>query len=577
VTVDLAAGSSTLPTTSSSGSLTKLGTADLFLYSDIRFDGGTTIAAGAIEMWDSDLFSDVTIAPGAGLRMSGDVVGDVLNNGVFEPSYFGYGWYEDFYQGDIYGDYTQGPAGMLRLYFGLEGNNAPTPLLTVSGRANLAGRVHFQSSGFIPSAGYLEWVLLAYGGVFGRFDSWTAGNVGIAGTDGWPLFLTGTLNYDANNVWFQATRVSTEAALAAASAGDAVTLDSAAHVDAAFALADALVAAPAARLSMKQRQLLASAATLQRVDDLDRAVAAFDSLSGQGHAAMLEALLGEAADAGPEASAHAADVAPGPGARRWTTHEALRPHGAGQFGDDRSAGVDRWRDDRLLVGSRIGWSEGELDFGASDGRARDRAPHGQAYVRRDGDDGRYAFASVGASHHRLEFERGIDVGAGARRAQSVRHLAVGHAYAEAGRDVAVGGHRLTAFAGLNLAALRAGSFTEWGPTGFELVAPAAWQEQFALDVGLRQARTWRRGGAGWLQLGSGATWRQVLATRGDARAAFAGAPEAAFALRTPGLDAGGARARLDLLGGGERWAWQLQVDAQPGPDAVSAAFVRAFR
>jgi hypothetical protein len=72
------------------------------------------------------------------------------------------------------------------------------------------------------------------------------------------------------------------------------------------------------------------------------------------------------------------------------------------------------------------------------------------------------------------------------------------------------------------------------------------------------------------------TWRQPLASRGDLRAAFTGAPAATFDL-SPVDPAARAIARLVQLGGGERWAWQLQLDAQAGRDAASASLVRLFR
>ena len=45
------------------------------------------------------------------------------------------------YDGDIFGDYTQGPNGVLRLGFGLQALKAATPLLEITGMATLDGMV----------------------------------------------------------------------------------------------------------------------------------------------------------------------------------------------------------------------------------------------------------------------------------------------------------------------------------------------------------------------------------------------------------------------------------------------------
>ena len=568
-------------TPSSSGSLLKSGDGLVFQTGALRFDGGTTVSAGKLEVWYADLFSNVTIAPGATLSISGDVVGNVLNNGIFEPTDYdnSFGHYE-FYDDDIFGDYTQGPEGILRVRFGLERDHQPTPLVNVSGSAHLDGHLEFVSAGYIPSGGYLEWVLHANGGVYGQFDDWRVGAGG-------PLFLTGALNYSANDVWFLATRVSTQATMTAAAAGDAFTLASAANVDRAFVVGDALVAKPAL-LSATQRAFLGSAATLQRIDSLDRAVTAFDSLAGQGHAEALDAALGDALDAGPAASVHAASVADGwrrsgsrsggeASAAGWSARPAFRPGSAGLFVDARAAGLDYQLDSRTLAGSSVGWSEGEFAFDRGGGHARDRSPRWQAWIHRDGDGGRYAFGSIGASHHRLELDRRIDVGNGARLAQSVRDVEAANAYVELGRAFDSGGHRISGFAALDYAALRAGALDELGTTGFELDAPPAWRQQLRADLGLRDSRAWRLGSGRWLQFGAGLTWRQVLLAPDPLRAAFAGAPGASFDVSAWSPARSGPAARLDLAGGGARWAWQLQLDSASGREAATASLVRLFR
>ena len=79
---------------SSAGSLTKQGDGGLELYGDVRFDGGVTVEDGIISFWPGTLFADVGISEGARFDMFGDIVGDILNNGVFDATFPGDGWYE---------------------------------------------------------------------------------------------------------------------------------------------------------------------------------------------------------------------------------------------------------------------------------------------------------------------------------------------------------------------------------------------------------------------------------------------------------------------------------------------------
>lgn len=575
---DVPAGSTAfIPDGSRSGSLQKTGAGEVYQTHALRFDGGTTVSAGRLQLYYANLFSDVTVDPGATLAVSGDIVGDVINNGTFEPTDYSaaLGEYMFFYD-DIFGDYTQGPEGVLRVLFGIEGQLEATPLLTVHGRAHLDGHLEFARGGYIPSDGYLEWVLHASEGVSGQFDDWR-----ISGPS---LFLEGTLHTGPNDVWFTATRVSTQAALAASGAGDSFTLASAARVDRAFDLADALARRPAGELDARQRAFLDSAAGLQRIGTPDRAVAAFDSLAGHGHVAALDAVLGDALDAGPAASLHAANLAEaavgaseGSGIAQWSAAGRFRPSADGLYMDLQGANSDQRLDARRLIGTSLGWSEAVLSFGRDGGHARDSSPRWQAWLRREGDDGNYSFASVGASQHQLVVDRRVDVGAGAGFAQSTRDATAANAYFEAGRAFDTGGHRVTAFAALDYAVLHAGALAEVGSTGLEFNAPASWRQQLRMDTGLRDVRRWNLGGDHWLELGGGVVWRQQLVAPGALTAAFSGMPGANFELASPTPPRNGPAARLDLLGGGSRWAWRVQLHAAAGQDAASASIVRWFR
>jgi autotransporter-associated beta strand protein len=553
------------------GSLTKQGAGELVVVGTSRFDGGTRIQSGLLTLWEGGvLFSDVSIAPGATFDMAGDVVGDVFNDGVFDPTDDVIGWYNAFFDGEIFGDYTQGPEGLLRLYFGVEDNWLATPLLQVSGVARLDGQLQFLQSAYIPSGGYLEWVLHANGGVVGQFDGWTAG------TGAKPLFLTGSLRYDADDVWFEATRVSTQAALAASGVGSPVTLASAANVDAAFDGADRIVGSDPASLSAAQRSFLRSAASLQRIDDPTRASRTFDSLSGRSYLDAARAIAGQGFSAASELAEHAAAVrmrASG----AYGNLDRTRASAAGELQVVQSAGVDRWLSNDWLAGLRVGLVQGNLALAGDGGLAGTRAPTAQAYLRRLTASGAYALGSVGLGLHHVELARDIDVGQWARRAGSQQDAALLHVAFETGHDHALGGGTLSTFVALDYSALRGAGFTESGGTGFELHADASLLQDAAAGVGLRYARRWQRTGDSWWQLGIDARYQPRIWTAGTVHAAFTGMPDVGFGLFDPGAAYAPVAGALRLAGGRQRLSWQLQASRFGGQDAVSADVTFSFR
>ncbi len=555
----------TLANTTSAGSLTKQGNGELSSSgTDYRFDGGTFVQAGTLNMYYTHLFSDVTISPGATLNMTGDIIGDVINNGTFDPTELP-AYYDAFYDGDIFGDYTQGPDGVLRVWFGLQETKVATPLLTVSGTATLDGQLQLRSTGFIPAGGYLEWILHAHGGVFGQFDGWTT-----AGSPS-PLFITGELRYEPKDVYLLATRVSTQAAMKESGSGDALTFASAGHVDAAFDIADRLVASPASALTTTQRQFLQSSASIQALLDFDQAATTFDSLSGHGHAATVDAVLKRALDAGSQSSMRAASLRPGSPAGRWSSRGGMQAASGGSFAQGGSAGQDRWRAGDVLSGSRVEFNSANLEFDRAGGSALGRSSSWQAYLRQFGDDGLYTLGSVGFSHHQLSLERRIDLGNGPRVVQSQRALDVVNAHLEAGRDIGFGEGKFTAFTSVGAALLRGGEFSEWGNTGFELQASNSLHQRLTGDIGLRYstARYW--GNGQWLRLDLGASYRRLLASTDNAPAAFAGAPGAVFDLLGLPAARGVGAARASFTGGGDRWSWQFVYDNYAGDEATSAS------
>jgi len=548
------------------GSLTKTGAGALVLFSS-RFDGGIDVLQG--ELVVSSVFADITVHQDAKLQMWDDIVGDVHVDGEIEPAYDGGGWYGDYYDffdGDIFGNYSQSSTGTMKVKLGIENDAVATPLLSVTGTATLAGTLDiYDGTTYVSSltTGYLEWILHAYGGVIGTFDT-----VRLPTT----LFVTGDVHYTPNDVYFLATRISTSAAMANAGVGDAMTLSSATHVDDAFALADDFSLLPHAQLDIAQQRFLASAAAIQRIGDYAQAEKTFDSLSGQAHASAQDMLLDQATPP-PELHARLDRLRPGI-AGAWSQHYRSA---AGTLGDASSgadiAGYDQWLGERLLFGGSVQRGQLQASFDRENARARSPGQVASAYLHYRGDDGMYLTALAGAGRMRLGMDRTLDLAdAGRHVAHSERVFDTALLRVEAGRRVPLGEGRLTPFAALDHASLHGDGFIESGNTGFELQASPLRQRRTSAEAGARYARLWRAdGGERWMQFDLSGRYRRQLAVDGDPlRAAFVGAPQSVFDIDDPSRPDGYGLLTFNLRGGSGRATWFLDYDRRFGGSQADA-------
>lgn len=524
---------------------------------EYRFSGGTEIAGGTLVVWDT-LVSDVTVAKDytdlgfegrSELWLTGTLRGNLVNQeSVSLRHKCGTGLnvcVEDRHS-RIEGNYLQAGSGTLTAVLGWD--------LQITGQASLDGGLILvkgtSASYVLPSAPSSVLVLHADGGVSGRFAYWNTES----------LFLTGALRYTPDDVYFDLTRISVQAAMAAAT-GDALTLGTAGGVDDAFLAADRFAILPDAALTATQRQFLQSAAAIQHMGDYGQAARTFDSLSGHGHVAAMDALLQQATNSGSRVSARIDALRSGSPAGFWSGQPAMVSTGTGTFTDAQTMGYDQWLGDRLLLGSSFGWSQGDLQFDRSGGSARSESPQWNAYLRRDGYSGSYVMGEVGYGRNQLSLDRRIDLGGEVHTARSDRELDVTHAYVEAGRGIRVGGGQLTPFVAVSHAALRGDGFVEQGDTGFELMAQPSLHQRSSGDLGLRYARHWRWGDDRWMQLNLGARYQYLLGASDDMRAAFTGTPGVGFDLY--GLPRGRDNSWLEMnLTGGssDRWSWLLSYD-----------------
>lgn len=549
---------------------------------DFRFGGGTTIEGGGLRVWsNATLHSNVVVQAAGTVQAFGaitgnldnhgytllwdKVVGDVTNDGILEP---GSSIYGDVVPARVEGNLRQTSNGTLVAVIGVGASRGALTggFLTVTGRADIDGRLRLVEYTDdwgpypLPGAPLTLQVLHADGGVLGQFAQW----------DSPSLFVTGAPRYLANDVYFDIKTISAVQAMSAAPAVkvDPLTLRSAAHFDAALGNAGTWATTAGASLSVTQRQFLASVGAIQRLRDYDQAVRMLDSLSGHGYVDATDSLLQQAAMPAPELMARVGKLRAGSVSGSWATQTAMLVSGAGAFSGQR-AGFDQWLDDRWLLGSSFGWSEGSLRFDRSGGAARDQSPQWDAYVRRNGDGNAYVFGDVGYSRHQLNFNRRIDLGVGRQAAGTRNSFDAVHAWVEAGRDFQVARSRLTPFAAVSYAALRGAGFTEQGSTGFELIAQPSLHQRLNAAAGLRLGREWRGDGDRWTRLDLTAGYLQLLHARDDARAAFAGAPDVIFALNGMRPRRNTGWLQMSLATGGAHWNWLLSYDRQASDEALT--------
>lgn len=540
---------------------------------DFRFGGGATIEDGSLRVFpNATLHSNVIVMTTGGLTLFGTmtgnatnhgflllldkVIGDVVNDGVLEP---GSSIYGEVIPAHVEGNFSQTPNGTLEAVIGATTGG----FLSVTGHADIDGTLRLvqYTDDFgpypLPGAPLSLKVLHADGGIFGQFTQWTSPG----------LFITGTLRYLANDTYFDVASISAAQVMSAAGA-DALTVQSAARFDTALGNAGQWARTPGAALTTAQQKFLVSVGEIQHLRDVDQAVRTLDSLSGHGYAAATDALLQQAATPVPELIAHIGNLHDGSASGSWSTQMAMMSSGAGAFSGER-AGFDQWLDDRLLLGSSFGWSNGNLRFDRSGGTARDQSPQWDVYWRRNGNGNSYLFGDIGYSRHQMNFNRQIDLGITRQTAGTQRNLDVMRAWVEAGRDFRVGRSWLTPFGALSYAVLHGASFTEQGSTGFELIAQPSMHQRFSAAAGLRLGTDWLNSSGRWTKLNLTAGYRQLLQADDDARVAFTGIPEVTSVLGGMPRQRNTGWLQMNLATGGTRWDWLLSYDRQAGDDALS--------
>lgn len=546
-----------------------------------RFGGGTRIEAGVLEVaGDAILQSDVANA--ARLSVVGEVRGDLINHGAawLSGTIDGHvsnlgrftvdasdGTETDAIVAVVTGDYTQASTASLGMLVG----GATGGTLSVGGEAHLDGTVDFSmwDNGWygvpVPATPYTHHVLTAAGGVSGTFDGLSTGS----------LFIGGTLRYEPNDVWFEVAATSAAAVMQHAAAGDAMTHNAARAYDRILAVADTLPR-DAAQLSQAQRRFLLSAATIQRIGDLAQAVRTFDSISGHGHLAAIDAQLQHALQSAPRIGAHAGRV-PLHASGAWSASPDVSSVRGASFAQGQAFGYDAWIGERLLLGGRVDQTDSVMAVDREGGVARGRAPAVHLSLHRVGNNGWHTTGLLGASRQTMRLERPIDLGAARGAALSERNTDLAYAWVETGRDIRTEGGTITPFASLGYAAMHGDAFVEYGNTGFELAGLPSRYERLQGDAGVRYAKGWRWGGDGWSRLGLGARWRHAFYANDTLQVAFTGAPQVMFDVAGMPMARTDRLWELDFTGGvGDRWSWTMRYEDGTDDRALSLGMALGF-
>ena len=515
---------------------------------EYRFSGGTEIAGTTLVVWGS-LVSDVRILhdyTGLGfvgqseLWLLGSVQGSVRNEERLNlRCWSGLHDCSSIPQQRIDGDYTQLQEGVLETVLGRH--------LQVGGAAVLDGRLLLVGGDVryvLPTAPASVLVLHADGGIDGTFDSWSTSS----------LFLEGALRYIANDVFFDAVRISLQGAAAANGIRRPLSLASAANLDLALAGADAFALAPQASLDDAQRRFLASASSLLWLQDAAQAERSFDSLAGHAHAAVRGVLHRQGEQVSAQLAARLARQRFATGPVPWTGEAQWRSGGHGF--DGLSSGIDRWLSPRLLVGGGITRGRASLRFDRLGGGGWGESPGANLYAHYRG-DGWHTTGTLGAGRASLQLQRSIELGGPDRHVVHARR-SFDHAFVhgELGRDVPLGEGRLVPFLALDYGVAHGDAFVERGDTGLELAAGASRQARFSGAMGARYARDWSLG-RHRLRLELDARHRRELVDGDPLRAAFRGVPDVWFEL-PDARDRASGELRVGLDGsGGTRTRWSM--------------------
>lgn len=490
---------------SGSGSVTKNGSADVFLQAPNTYTGITTVNSGALDTMYT-LPGDALVGPAGSLGgftqgwpwpgLPG-VAGSLTNAGDVIVA-----------RGDsvVGGNYIQAATGTLAVSLGSK--------LAVTGTATINGgtlEITGTDSGYVSNT-HTD-VLTAAGGVTGTFDQLVK--------DSGVVFTSTTIQYDANSVWLNTTGLNvTTAAAGGGVSYTPASFGSAQRVQGAFTQLNGKIAT--GNIAGVSGSFLRAAGEFQRAPTLQAAQASLQSLSGELYATSA-AMTFEEIDASSRALSERFDglLGAGSGYGAWT-----RGFGAG--GDMARAGfggvgfqMNGWLvgNDRLVgrsgvAGFAFGQNQGQQRMGS--GLDHDSSRSTEAMLYAGWLDGAwYAQGRTGFGRFRHQVGRRVLLGYNAYGVSTQYSGNYGVAYGESGFRLDLGATRVTPFIDLEYAGIHRTGFAELGADGFGLRSHAQDLSRWQAGAGLRVGHHWDLDGGRSLDFTAHGQWRRTLRSQGD--------------------------------------------------------------